>query len=79
MKSNLNQYLWVHGTDVQDMFNLHPLEVESIIHHNLPSKIEKYEKYIFAIIDCIKDESNASYSNQGRCNSQNYENKIKKT
>jgi Mg2+ and Co2+ transporter CorA len=52
MKSNLNQYLWVHATEVQDIFqlqdifNLHPLEVESMIHHSLPSKIEKYEKYL---------------------------------
>ena len=59
MKSNQNESLWVHATEVQDIFqlqdifNLHPLEVESVIHHSHPSKIEKYENYIFAIIDGI--------------------------
>jgi len=87
MKSNQNEYLWVHATEVQDIFqlqdifNLHPLEVESIIHHNLPSKIEKYEKYIFAIIDGIKEEKKVSYSNQDRYKSpkDKDESKIEKT
>lgn len=85
MKSNQNESLWVHATEVQDIFqlqdifNLHPLEVESIIHHNLPSKIEKYEKYIFAIIDGIKEEKKVSYSNQDRYKSPKDESKIEKT
>ena len=87
MKSNQNESLWVHATEVQDIFqlqdifNLHPLEVESIIHHNLPSKIEKYEKYIFAIIDGIKEEKKVSYSNQDRYKSpkDKDESKIEKT
>lgn len=89
MKSNLNQYLWVHATEVpdifqlQDIFNLHPLEVESIIHHNLPSKIEKYDKYIFAIIDGIREEKKTSYDSQDRYKSASKstrdENEIAKT
>ena len=85
MKSNQNESLWVHATEVQDIFqlqdifNLHPLEVESIIHHNLPSKIEKYEKYIFAIIDGIKEEKNVSYSKQDMYKSPKDESKIEKT
>jgi magnesium transporter len=84
MKSNQNESLWVHATEVQDIFqlqdifNLHPLEVDSIIHHSLPSKIERYENYIFAIIDGIKEEKKASYTNQDRYKSQNDANKIEK-
>ncbi len=84
MKSNQNESLWVHATEVQDIFqlqdifNLHPLEVDSVIHHSLPSKIENYENYIFAIIDGIKEEKKASYTNQDGYKSQNDANKIEK-
>jgi len=38
------------------MFGLHPLTVEAILHQNQPSKIEDYDRYIFAVIDGIVEE-----------------------
>ncbi|MFB5601042.1 MAG: magnesium transporter CorA family protein [Nitrososphaeraceae archaeon] len=61
IQSTRNEFLWVHASDIkditklQDIFNLHPLEVESVINQNHPSKIEGYEGYIFAIIDGVKE------------------------
>ena len=40
---------------LQDMFGLHPLTVEAVLHENQPSKIDEYAKYTFAIIDGIAE------------------------
>ena len=61
MKKNAHKYLWVHASDLediftlQDMFGVHPLTVEAILHENQPSKIDEYAKYTFAIIDGIAE------------------------
>ena len=61
MKKMPEEYLWIHANEIedifplQDIFGLHPLTVEAILHHNQPSKIEEYTRYIFAIIDGIAD------------------------
>jgi magnesium transporter len=62
MKKMPEEYLWIHANEIedifplQDMFGLHPLTVESVLHQNQPSKIEEYTRYIFAIIDGIADK-----------------------
>lgn len=61
MRKNAHKYLWVHATEIedifplQDMFGLHPLTVEAVLHENQPSKIDEYARYIFAIIDGIAE------------------------
>lgn len=56
------EYLWIHANEIedvfplQDIFGLHPLTVEAVLHQNHPSKIEEYSRYIFAIIDGIADK-----------------------
>ena len=54
MKKMPEEYLWMLTRlkiyPLQDIFGLHPLTVEAILHHNQPSKIEDYARYIFAII-----------------------------
>ena len=61
MKINQQKYLWIHANEIedifplQDMFGLHPLTVEAVLHKNQPSKIEEYARYIFAIIDGIAE------------------------
>jgi magnesium transporter len=62
MKKMPEEYLWIHANEIedifplQDMFGLHPLTVEAVLHQNQPSKIEEYTRYIFAIIDGIADK-----------------------
>ncbi|HEX5186207.1 MAG TPA: hypothetical protein VFV86_04895 [Nitrososphaeraceae archaeon] len=40
MRKNAHKYLWVHDTEIedifllQDMFGLHPLTVEAVLHEN---------------------------------------------
>jgi magnesium transporter len=61
MKTNQQKYLWIHANEIedifplQDIFGLHPLTVEAVLHENQPSKIEEYARYIFAIIDGIAE------------------------
>lgn len=61
MKKMPEEYLWIHANEIedifplQDIFGLHPLTVEAVLHQNQPSKIEEYTRYIFAIIDGIVD------------------------
>ena len=59
MKKMPEEYLWVHANGLKIYFHykvffgLHPLTIEIVLHHNQPSKIEEYTRYIFAIIDGI--------------------------
>lgn len=61
MKKMSEEYLWIYANEIEDIFplqgifGLHPLTVEAILHHNQPSKIEEYTRYIFAIIDGIAE------------------------
>jgi magnesium transporter len=54
--------LWVHIDDLadvfrlQDVFGLHPLAIDAVIHQNHPSKIEEYDTYLFTIIDGLRTE-----------------------
>jgi Mg2+ and Co2+ transporter CorA len=55
--------LWIHADDrgdifrLQDVFGLHPLAIEAILHTHQPSKVEEYGAYLFTIIDGIKYEN----------------------
>ena len=52
--------LWVHVDDLadvfrsQDIFGLHPLAIDAVIHQNHPSKVEDYDSYIFTIVDGLR-------------------------
>jgi Mg2+ and Co2+ transporter CorA len=54
--------LWIHADDrgdvfrLQDIFGLHPLAVEAIVHTHQPSKVEEYGAYLFTIIDGVRYE-----------------------
>lgn len=54
--------LWLHTDELadvfrlQDIFGLHPLAVDAVIHQNHPSKVEEYDTYLFTIIDGIRIE-----------------------
>ncbi|HEU4822769.1 MAG TPA: magnesium transporter CorA family protein [Nitrososphaeraceae archaeon] len=60
MVQNPEESLWIHGNEPEDVFplqgifGLHPLSVEAVTHQNQPSKIEKYDEYLFTIIDGIR-------------------------
>jgi len=41
---------------LQDVFGLHPLAVEAIVHAHQPSKVEEYDTYLFTIIDGVRYE-----------------------
>jgi len=75
MKKMPEEYLWIHANEIedifplQDIFVLHPLTVEAVLHQNQPSKIEEYTRYIFAIIDGIAENQekkmDESYNKNG--------------
>jgi Mg2+ and Co2+ transporter CorA len=52
--------LWIHADDrgdvfrLQDIFGLHPLAIEAIVHTHQPSKVEEYGAYLFTIIDGVR-------------------------
>jgi Mg2+ and Co2+ transporter CorA len=54
--------LWIHADDrgdifrLQDVFGLHPLAVQAIVHAHQPSKVEEYDSYLFTIIDGVRYE-----------------------
>jgi Mg2+ and Co2+ transporter CorA len=54
--------LWIHADDrgdifrLQDVFGLHPLAIEAIVHTHQPSKVEEYGAYLFTIIDGVRYE-----------------------
>jgi magnesium transporter len=59
---NPEESLWIHADDpgdifyLQDVFGLHPLAVDAIVHRHQPSKIEEYDRYLFTIIDGVRYE-----------------------
>ncbi|HVP82671.1 MAG TPA: magnesium transporter CorA family protein, partial [Nitrososphaeraceae archaeon] len=79
MKKIPEEYLWIHANEIedifplQDIFGLHPLTVEAILHHNQPSKIEEYSRYIFAIIDGIADNQEKKMDDSNNNNNKNNE------
>ena len=54
--------LWIHIDDladvfqIQDIFGIHPLAIDAVIHQNHPSKVEVYDTYLFTIIDGVRTE-----------------------
>ena len=74
MKKMSEEYLWVHANEIEDIFplqsifGLHPLTVEAVLHHNQPSKIEEYTRYIFAIIDGIAENQEKKIEESGNTN-----------
>ena len=60
--------LWVHVDDLadvfrlQDIFGLHPLDIDAVIHQNHPSKVEEYDTYIFTIIDGLRTEEKGGFA-----------------
>jgi len=63
MREHPEDSLWIHADDrgdifrLQDIFGLHPLAIEAIIHTHQPSKVEEYDAYLFTIMDGVKYES----------------------
>ena len=64
--------LWIHADDrgdvfrLQDIFGLHPLAIEAIVHTHQPSKVEEYGAYLFTIIDGVRyEEQKASSGGKG--------------
>lgn len=78
MKKMSEEYLWVHANEIEDIFplqsifGLHPLTVEAVLHHNQPSKIEEYIRYIFAIIDGIAENQEKKIEESGNTNDKKY-------
>ena len=66
MTENPDESLWIHADDpgnifqLQDIFGLHPLAVDAIVHRHQPSKIEEYDRYVFTIIDGVRYEEQES-------------------
>jgi magnesium transporter len=66
MTENPDESLWIHADDpgnifqLQDIFGLHPLAVDAIVHRHQPSKIEEYDRYVFTIIDGVRYEEKES-------------------
>jgi len=62
MMEHPDESLWIHADDrgdifrLQDVFGLHPLAVQAIVHTHQPSKVEEYDSYLFTIIDGVKYE-----------------------
>jgi magnesium transporter len=60
--------LWIHIDDLadvfrlQDIFGLHPLAIDAVIPQNHPSKVEEYDRYLFTIIDGIRDEEKGGFT-----------------
>jgi magnesium transporter len=60
--------LWIHIDDladvfrIQDIFGLHPLAVDAVIHQNHPSKVEEYDTYLFTIIDGVRIEDEGRFT-----------------
>ena len=60
--------LWVHIDDLadvfrlQDIFGLHPLAIDAVIHQNHPSKVEEYDTYLFTIIDGVRIEEKGGFT-----------------
>ena len=60
--------LWVHVNDLadvfrlQDIFGLHPLAIDAVIHQNHPSTLEEYQTYVFTIIDGVRIEENGRFA-----------------
>ena len=62
MREHPEDSLWIHADDrgdifrLQDVFGLHPLAIEAIIHTHQPSKVEEYDSYLFTIMDGVRYE-----------------------
>jgi Mg2+ and Co2+ transporter CorA len=72
MTENPDESLWIHADDpgnifqLQDIFGLHPLAVDAIVHRHQPSKIEEYDRYVFTIVDGVRYEEQENIKVKGR-------------
>ena len=78
MREHPEESLWIHADDrgdifrLQDVFGLHPLAIEAIVHTHQPSKIEEYDTYLFTIIDGVRyGEQNGDKSKEGEEQNEN--------
>jgi len=66
MTENPEETLWIHADDpgnifqLRDIFGLHPLAVDAIVHRHQPSEIEEFDRYVFTIIDGVRYEEQAN-------------------
>ena len=78
MMEHPEESLWIHADDrgdifrLQDVFGLHPLAIEAIVHIHQPSKVEEYGAYLFTIIDRVRyEKQKMSGSREGKGQNQN--------
>src|SRR5919202_3937872 len=76
MLEHPEESLWIHADDrsdifrLQDIFGLHPLAIEAIVHTHQPSKVEEYGAYGVTIIDGIQYEKQKT-SEDGKAEGKN--------
>ena len=77
MLEHPEESLWIHADDradifrLQDVFGLHPLAIEAIVHIHQPSKVEEYGAYLFTIIDGVRYEKQQVSGGGGEGQEQN--------
>ena len=78
MREHPEESLWIHADDrgdifrLQDVFGLHPLAIEAIVHTHQPSKVEEYDAYLFTIIDGVRyEKQKASGGREGEEQNEN--------
>ena len=78
MREHPEDSLWIHADDrgdifrLQDVFGLHPLAIQAIIHTHQPSKVEEYDSYLFTIMDGVRyEKQDASASGDRKGGEQN--------
>lgn len=85
MREHPEDSLWIHADDrgdifrLQDVFGLHPLAIQAIIHAHQPSKIEEYDSYLFTIMDGVRYEKQDVSTSRDRKGGEQNENVIGKT
>jgi Mg2+ and Co2+ transporter CorA len=85
MREHPEDSLWIHADDrgdifrLQDVFGLHPLAIQAIIHAHQPSKIEEYDSYLFTIMDGVRYEKQDVSTSRDRKGGEQNEDVIGKT
>ncbi|MGA9168744.1 MAG: magnesium transporter CorA family protein, partial [Nitrososphaeraceae archaeon] len=85
MREHPEDSLWIHADDrgdifrLQDVFGLHPLAIQAIIHTHQPSKVEEYDSYLFTIMDGVRYEKQDVSTSRDRKGGEQNENVIGKT
>jgi magnesium transporter len=85
MREHPEDSLWIHADDrgdifrLQDVFGLHPLAIQAIIHTHQPSKVEEYDSYLFTIMDGVRYEKQDVSASGDRKGGEQNENVSSKT